>query len=115
MSWEPDDLARAALEAYRAELDESITQPEENWGHLVSRVESERVRKPVTTHNRRRILGLGAIFLGVLGVALLNVRPPKATPAFHKSAETLQHIKSPQYRNVKHRRASVAEENSSHE
>lgn len=113
MTWDSDIMAQSALEAYRAELDESITQPEQNWERVVSRVEADAPR-PTAWGARRRILTIGAIVLGVLGVAgvlglvAVGERVEQARPAFGDSAQTIQQYRRSQRRAVRHRRHSSA-------
>ena len=114
MTWDSDIMAQSALEAYRAELDESITQPEQNWERVVSRVEADAPRPPRGWGARRRILTIGAIVVGVVGVLgvvgmlALGQRAEQARPAFGDSAETIQRYRRSQRRSVRHRRHSSA-------
>ena len=108
MTWDSDIMAQSALEAYRAELDESITQPEQNWERVVSRVEADAPRSPRAWGARRRILTIGAIVLGVVGMLALGQRAEQARPAFGDSAETIQRYRRSQRRAVRHRRHSSA-------
>ncbi len=118
MTWDSDIMAQSALEAYRAELDESITQPEQNWERVVSRVAADSYRPPTAWAARRRILRriltIGAIVLGVLGVVgvvglvAVGERAEQAKPAFGDSAQTIQRYRRSQRRAVRHRRHSSA-------